>query len=774
MTHWTLEPIFDSYAAVALLAAGMGVLLLVGPNFRQISRRRRAALIAMRALVILLMVMAMLRPARVSTASSPQSAVLLVMFDRSRSMQLPHASGGDSRWQAQLTALRDAQDELGALAADLEVKVFGYDHELHPAPFAKGRIEFPPDPTGQQTDIGTTLDEAVRRELGHRIAGVILLGDGAQTAFAPRVEVQQAGRMLARLETPLYTVAFGPPGDVAQSRDLAVENLPEQYTVFVKNELPVKGLVRIRGYVNQAIPVELTAEDGQDRSFTVGTVTVQAREDGQQVPVEIPFIPTQPGQYKLTLRAAQQSGELVTSNNELSAFVTVLEGGLRVLYLYGDLLGEQRLLRRSLDASPDIQLDDAFVDPRNRDRWPVDLGPLLSATPFDVILLESVDAAALGDATLKAMAVAVEQGKGLMMVGGFNSFGPGGYAGSPLSDLLPVEMGRLERQGVDLSRPISRDLHLWGTLPLLPVRPHPILRLASDDNNAAVWKSLPPLQGANRFAGVKPRAQILAETPSGDPLLVSGEYGKGRVLAFAGNTTHRWWNYGRQSEHRRFWRQAILWLAQRDEASQNEVWIKLPQRRYDPGARVTFRGGARAPTGDPIPDATITAVLVTPDGQRQPVPLSSSFRPRASSPAPSESQLAAADAADVSGSLEQITKPGDYLIELQAHRSAELLGTARAHFQVLDRDAELGSPAPNYDLLARVASLTQPSGGRLVAAEQLPALIQEIHQRRPQMQIEVQSRWQFADTALDAWLFLLGLVALLGTEWGLRKKWGLV
>ena len=93
-----------------------------------------------------------------------------------------------------------------------------------------------------------------------------------------------------------------------------------------------------------------------------------------------------------------------------------------------------------------------------------------------------------------------------MMIGGFNSFGPGGYAGSPLADVLPVEMGRLERQGVDLSRPISRDLHLWGELPMLPVRSHPILRLASDDNNAALWQSLPPLQGANRFAGVKPRA----------------------------------------------------------------------------------------------------------------------------------------------------------------------------------------------------------------------------------------------------------------------------
>ena len=59
------------------------------------------------------------------------------------------------------------------------------------------------------------------------------------------------------------------------------------------------------------------------------------------------YVPDQPGQYKITMRAAEQPGELVTRNNALTAFVTVLEGGLRALYVYGDLLGEQRMLRRS-------------------------------------------------------------------------------------------------------------------------------------------------------------------------------------------------------------------------------------------------------------------------------------------------------------------------------------------------------------------------------------------------------------------------------------------
>jgi uncharacterized membrane protein len=754
MTHWSFEPVFESYAAVAVILAAMAIPLFLAPTYRRLSSRRRAGLIGIRVAVLLLVLLAMLRPTCTSTTVRPQAAALLVLFDQSRSMQFPHVAAGKSRWQAQVESLRRAEAELGKLPAEMQLKIYGYDRELHAVRFAEGRMTLPKGAVGQQTDIGSSLDDAVQQELGKRIAGVILLGDGAQTASAPRVEVLQAGRTLARLESPLYTVGFGPPGNVAESRDLAVENLPEQYTVFVKNELLVRGTVRVRGFVNQDMPVELVAEDPAGKKSSVGTVQVRASEDGQQIPVDLPFVPTQPGQYKLTLRVKEQAGELVTSNNQLSAFVTVLTGGLRVLYLYGDLLGEQRMLRRSIDASPDIQLDDAFVDPRNRDRWPIDLSRVL-ATPFDAIILESVDASALGPANLKAIAEATERGKGLLMIGGFSSFGAGGYAGTPLADVLPVEIGRLERQDVDPTKPISRDLHLWGDLPMQPARPHPVVRLAADEQNMAAWKSLPPLNGANRLGAEKPRALVLVETPSHKALLVAGDYGKGRVLAFAGNSTYRWWQYGRMSEHRRFWRQVILWLAQREDASQNEVWIKLAQRRYDPHSRISFSAGARSPAGDAIPDATFTAQLTLPDGKKQNVRL-------------------AADQGQVTGTLDELPQPGDYLIELQAAKGTESLGKARAQFQILDRDAELSNPAANYDLLSRLSGLTKASGGRAVAPEQLPQLIREIRERRSDSQVEVQSRWQLADTALDAWLLLLVVVGLLVIEWVLRKRWGLV
>lgn len=753
MTQWNCNPILNSFPLVALMTLGLAALLLIGPNYKQLPVRRRAVLAGLRLGVILLLLIAMLRPTLVSTSRQAQSGVLVILFDQSRSMQLPGATGSDTRWQAQQAALKSVEADLRELSDRLQVKLYAYDRQLHPIDFGAGGMVFPAAPTGDQTDLGSTLHEAVQRELGQRVVGIIVLGDGAQTAFAPQVEVQQVARDIARMQFPLYSVGFGPVGNLAQSRDVVVENLPEQYTVFVKNELNVKGSLRVRGYLNQAIPVSLVIEDPAGAKRVLGPQQVTAREEGEQIPVATTFTPDRPGQYKVTLRAAEQPGELVTRNNELSAFVTVLEGGLRVLYLYGDLLGEQRLLRRSLDASADIQLDDVYVNPAVPGRDAVVLASLRSAD-FDVLMIENIDSTVLGDASIQAIQTLVEQGKGLIMLGGFHSFGPGGYQNTPLVDVLPVTMGRFERQDPGPSKPVSRDLHHWGDLKMRPTGDHPVTRLAAGDNNMQVWSSLPPLKGANKL-GVKPTGRVLAETPEGVPLLVAGAYGRGRVLAFAGNSTIRWWQYGRQSEHRRFWRQSILWLASREDLAKHDVWIKLDQRRYNPGSTISFAAGATSPTGEVITDAVFKAEIVSPRGSRQTVSLT-------------------ADEDQFVGAVDAMTVPGDYLVELNVTRAGAALGTARTTFQILDRDVELSNPAADYPLLARIANLTKESGGEVVAPEQLPALMQKLKERRDELEIDVQAKWQLGDTALDAWLLLLLLVGLLTGEWFLRKKWGLV
>lgn len=756
MMNWSFQPILNSYWAVAVLALGLVLALWVRPSYRQLSAARRRALLALRCLLTLLVILLMLRPTHVSTQSKSQSAALLVLFDQTRSMQLPNASGGISRWEAQCNTLTQIQPLLADLNRDLEVKVYAYDAGIRSQVWQDQRLQMPTAAEGEQTDIGTSLHQAIEQELGKRLVGVILLGDGTQTAFQPEVEIYDAARELGNRGYPLYTVSYGPAGDGTQSRDVAVENLPEQYTVFVKNELPVRGLIRVRGYTNQEILVTLTVEDDSGTRQDVGQARVQASQDNQQLDVNFSYVPPRPGQYRLIVKAAEQPGELVTKNNQLSAFLTVLEGGLRVLYLEGEPRQEQKFIRWALDASPDIDLDFQWFPSRLRDSWPVPLGDTFTEGNFDAYILGDCDSLALGDENLQQLAAEVDRGKGLIALGGYHSFDPGGYRNTPLADVLPVDMDRFARQ--DFGQPDVARWHVPGPLVMLPARDHPVTMLAAPAENEQVWRGLKPLKGANRWAGVKdvPGIQLLAQSPDGVPLLVAGEFGGGRVLAFAGDSTWQWWRQGQSAVHRRFWRQIVLWLARRDDLTRHDVWVDLPQRRFSAGSRVAFTAGARTAMGDAIADAVLTASLRGPDGSTTPLRLSR-------------------QAADYAGTIDRLTRTGDYQIDVTAVDSAgQSLGTATAHFEVLDQDVEFANPAADPDQMAHLADLTRDAGGRAVAPEQLAALLDEIKQNPPELVEEVLTRWQLADTTWDAWSVLGVFVGLLTLEWFLRKRWGLV
>ena len=97
--------------------------------------------------------------------------------------------------------------------------------------------------------------------------------------------------------------------------------------MFVKNQLTVSGQIRVDGYVNREVPVRLLFETSPGKMEPVAEKRVKATSDGQLLPVEFSYVPKMAGEFKLALEVGEQPGELVTTNNQLSTFVNVLEGG---------------------------------------------------------------------------------------------------------------------------------------------------------------------------------------------------------------------------------------------------------------------------------------------------------------------------------------------------------------------------------------------------------------------------------------------------------------
>jgi uncharacterized membrane protein len=767
-------PVTDP-SAIVVIAAVLVALVWLRPRFGELNRKRWAAIVALRLMVILLTLLAMLRPELVYTKVTPQRAALMLLVDSSRSMQVADSLGDATRWDSVKSLLATAADDLLKLGESWDVAAYRFDADTSPIDISNGQLDLPSTPAGEQTALGAALNDALDRQPSGRVLGMLLLSDGAQRAIAPRdLPPQVAARRMVAENIPLYTFTLGKSGG-SERADLAIDDLVTNETIFAEAPTEVRGRLRVQGFANQRVPVQLLWESA-DGMQVVDTVQIDTGNEDRAVPVVLRHTPTTPGEYKVTVRVEPRDGELVTTNNEAGTFVAVRKGGVNVLYLVGaKRVGggpgpEQRFVRAALAQSPDIVVERRLV---NYQPAELDLGDLFRRGKIDVVILDDVDARALGYESWQALADRVRAGTGLMMTGGYHSFGPGGHRETPLADVLPVDFGPAQRQ--NFGEPLRSDVHLAGPVRMRPATPvgagHPImqlegsgLRVQGSDSNSNLnpesralnpWTELPPLDGANLIdrRELKRNASVLAEADDDarHPLLVAGQSGDGRTLAFAGDTTWRWQLQGFGEAHRRFWRQCVLWLAKKDEQTEGRVWIRLAGRRVLRGTRVDFTLGAEDTQGEPVDTARFDVVVATPSGDELAV-----------RPTKSGDGWAAI--------FRDTATPGDYRIQATARDGEQELGTAEARFLVPDQDIELDRPAAEPSLMAQLAEMTAAAGGQALAPEELPALLARLAAQPPKLEEEVIAKRTYWDT----WPFFLVFVGLLGAEWFLRKRWGLV
>jgi Putative glutamine amidotransferase/von Willebrand factor type A domain len=718
---------------VALCAAGMLALTMWAyfSTLENQSGHWRWVTFWLRMASLALALAAMLRPSLVFTETRKQSASLILLYDRSRSMLVSDAWDGLPRWRAMNQTLGRSRDALNRLQELLEIREYEFDSKL------SERVSDSEAPSGNSTALGDVLREAINKAPG-RVAATILLSDGVNTAGTPPLGVAQSFKDFG---VPLFTVGFGQATAVDSSRDLALRTISAGPTVFEKNKLTVSGELDSRGFPGTQVNVKLLFDGAQADSRSIEL----PQTDGH-TKVELSYVPTVPGEHKVALSVSEldpKRGELVDSNNTISTFVTVLKGGLRVQFLDGGLEAwESQFIRKALDKSPDIKVDFQWV----RDDRPLLDGPasagLFDRSLYDVFILRDLPRSKLSPQSLERLQKAVESGAGFAMLGGRQSFGPGGYANSPVATILPVTIHLGDR-------PVERSLAMRPTAQGLG---HFVMRLGSDSDAAQIWESLLPLDGASTFNEVKGQARILAESPDGLPLVVAQDFGQGRTMALAGDSTWHWHLKSEQSlrHHRRFWRQIILWLARKEQGGENRVWVELAKRRVASGEGLDIVAGADDEQGNPILDGEFDATVTPPGGTAVPLKLVPQ------------------------GERQRTTfwgteKAGDYEVAVTVRRKGQELGAPRrAKFLVFEDDSELAAPAADIALLKKMAETTP--GGEYVPPERLPEFLNSLAKKDLHLEIERLTQLRLWD---NGYFFLL-FVALLTAEWALRKWKGLV
>jgi len=688
----------------------------------------------------------MLQPTLVHTTSQQLSSVVNILLDQTQSMTRNDEIGGKSRFTAAKESLRQASPQLRRLQRQADVQAFAFDSALHPLELNEGNFpDLPDSPNGTETAIGFILDGIRERSAGKRVLATIMLTDGAQRTRPSRdILPQDAATRLRDTGMPLYTVPLGQTGLDGNVRDVAVASIQANDRVFVKNNLVVTGTLRITGFADQVVPVQLLFETEGGKQEIVASTTIPAKEDGQEIKFTLLYAPQAVGLFKYTVRVPPQEREVTDRNNEQSSFVQVLDGGLHVLFIQGPRYFEQRPLRQSLDASPDINVQYLRVDSKG------DFAAALRnhPTPFNVFMLDGIDSEMFTTAEMQTLVNSVREGTGLIMLGGLNAFSAGGYAGTSIANVSPVELRRVERQAPNV--PPREDLHWNHPIPLLLTpqgQRHYVMQFDADSReNIRRWAELPPLLGANRFDRWKPTAVPLAMGPNGELLLVAQLSGKGRVLAFAGDTTWRWRTYGFEEEHKTFWRQVVLWLAKMEGGGSGTCWITVENNRLFPGDTAKFQIFLRSETGEEVRNFPATATVLKSDNTTESVPLVS------------ENGLP-------TGSFRSTEFSGDYYIRAEAMLEGEPK-QATTRFLVQNRNLELDNPVAYPKLLADISTLTN---GRSVPPEQLGALIEDLIQQSNEL---VEKR-ETKRTLFDSWTLLLTFIAVLSLEWFLRKYWGL-
>jgi len=234
--------------------------------------------------------------------------------------------------------------------------------------------------------------------------------------------------------------AIGPVLDEIKSRGIDVDVLPIQYQydreVWLERlELPQ--FVKLGESYEASIVLS---------SLQEGSGTLVLTENGQEIFSEtvdfktgknrfvVPLQLRQPGYYEYSASIqVERDVDHLKNNNTVLNYIYI-EGEGKIL-LVRDPDGEDRdwtELRDTLkDGKRVVDVMDGFDLPRDA----------LSLMPYDCIIFANVPADAIDLSQMKAVHDAVfDLGIGFLMVGGDNSFGPGGYHRTVIEDALPVSM----------------------------------------------------------------------------------------------------------------------------------------------------------------------------------------------------------------------------------------------------------------------------------------------------------------------------------------------
>ncbi len=750
---------------VLVLVLAPSILLAVRWIYRRepIDGRGRWPMAAARALVFVLVALALMRPVRLEQRVRIERPVGVLLVDDSASMR--ERDIGDLAEDLSLPASSPRIDVVrSALRAPVdrwrekyEVLTFAFGDSLH----AVGGLS---DLVAQDgsTRLGDALAALGAETRGRDVSQVVLVSDGR--ANAGRDVAAALGPLIAR-GIPVNAVGVGDP-DVPADLRIGAITAPE--VALAGDTVTLEVAVAARGFGGAYTDVVVRETDG-GRELSRQAFTLADDEGITEQVVRVGFVPDREGDLDLTVTLTPLSGERDTANNAERRLLRVEPGRIKVLYVDGYPRYEYRFLKNSLLRAGNMEVqclllsaDDEFIQESTSGvpaltRFPPTLDALLE---YHVVIFGDVDPhhARLGpdnEATLEHIKAFVEAGGGFLMQAG-NLYSPREYVGTPIEDLLPVLLGDLETEKGNMVLPGD------AFRPVLtrPRDPHEIVSLHNDaERNEELWSEeggLAPLTWYYPVFKARTTADVLLVHPRSSnahgphPLLATMYHPQGRTAFLGTDETWRWRFFHGETYREPFWRGLVRFLAlNRLRRSDYGFDLSTDRSGYDIGERVLVTARVSDPkTLDPLTADEFPVVVVHPDGRRD------------------ELRLPGEEPGVFSGSL-VADEAGPYRLWLEDPDDPANEPKSPRVINVTVPSAEQDDPVLDEALLRTVTART---GGRYVRLDGVSDLLDDLDdpvRERPLDEPEREELWS------GPWQLGL-LVLLLASEWILRKRNNLV
>ncbi|WP_180541644.1 glutamine amidotransferase [Nevskia soli] len=733
--HYLLLAPLPVWVLLLLVIAG-GALLFwnIRRHAHLLSQVRRITIWSLETALIALLLLLLWHPAISVATLRPQQNIVAVLLDSSRSMAIKDEDG-QTRFDAASKLLHNGL--LDSLGRRFQVRLyrFGADAER----VDQTRFFQPPD--ANVTRIAQSLRDIATESTSLPFGAAILLTDGAENAGGIDFATIQR---LRQTRIPVNTIGFGKD---KLRRDVEVEDFAVPQRTLAGSRIEARVALHQTGCTGEKARV--TVADGDK---ILASETVDLTHENQAVPLVLNAGPA--GALNLVARVDPLPNEDNVQNNALSRLVNVSGRKPRVLYVEGEPRWEYKFIRRAADDDPQIQLVSMLRTTPNKIYRqgvsdPSELEAGFPAKPeelfaYDGLIIGSTEANWFTPAQQDMIKeFAGRRGGGVLFLGGRFALSDGGYGATPIAEMLPVHLPATQ----------TTFQRVYSNTELAPAGLDSALTRIDDDpvKNEQRWKKMPEIANWQAVGDPKPGAAVLAEIiPPGHrktPLLTTEAYGRGRTAVLA---TGGMWRWQMRSEHTdktlaSFWQQMTRWLV---NDTPGTVSASTPKQVLADEDKVPLRVEVRDKTYQPLAGAVVQAHFIGPDGVNATLQL----------------QPAASETGVYTGEW-TAPRAGAYLAEVTASNPSGEIGRDVVTFRRDDGVAENFRSTQNRDLLEKLSAQT---GGHYYTPREARHLADEIaYSEAGISEHELLDLW-------DMPIVLLLALGLRGSEWLLRRRWGIV